>query len=210
MWGNGGYFYENFGRVVAQLERMFCCVFSSGARSHNQRLGTLGFNGVDGVGEPHAAGPFWAGVAMNQIKLDSLVAKFRNRFNRKDLYGNVAYRDEKTRQYQGYARSLYPNRHLNEIYHREDVALIDQELPEIEGKPVLDIGCGIGRISRHLAGRGAIVQGIDFSPRAIEIARQNSPESNPTFRVCSVRELDAEHAFDVVIIFGVLCVACKN
>jgi SAM-dependent methyltransferase len=42
---------------------------------------------------------------------------------------------------------------------------------DLKGLSVLDAGCGEGRSSRHLANRGALVTGIDFSPRMIELAR---------------------------------------
>jgi len=144
------------------------------------------------------------------IKVDSLIAKFRNRFKRKDLYVDAAYWNAKACQFAGHAGSMWPNRHLNEIYHREHLALIDQALPEIKGKNILDIGCGIGRISRHLAERGATVHGLDFSSAAIEIARKSTSGPNPSFEVRSVHDVDANQEFDAVIVFGVLCVACRN
>lgn len=149
-------------------------------------------------------------MSPNLVRLDSLVSKLKNRFHRRKLYSKSAYWDVKAREYQDNAGSMWPNRHLNEIYHREHSALIDQELSEVKAKKVLDVGCGIGRISRHLAARGAIVQGIDFSPAAIEIARENTSGPNPSFHVCSVQEIDSQHEFDVVIVFGVLCVACRD
>jgi len=41
----------------------------------------------------------------------------------------------------------------------------------LAGKAVLDLGCGEGYCSRMLAQRGARVQGLDLSPRMIELAR---------------------------------------
>jgi SAM-dependent methyltransferase len=43
---------------------------------------------------------------------------------------------------------------------------------DVRGLRVLDAGCGEGRFARMLAERGATVTGIDFSPRMIELARE--------------------------------------
>lgn len=41
--------------------------------------------------------------------------------------------------------------------------------------PVLDAGCGPGRITAHLAGLGLDVRGLDLSPRMVAIARRTHP-----------------------------------
>jgi ubiquinone/menaquinone biosynthesis C-methylase UbiE len=40
---------------------------------------------------------------------------------------------------------------------------------------VVDVGCGPGQIAAYLAARGAEVQGVDLSPRMIEVARKLHP-----------------------------------
>lgn len=45
-------------------------------------------------------------------------------------------------------------------------------LGEVEGLQVLDAGCGTGYLARLLARQGAEVQGVDLSPRLLEIARE--------------------------------------
>jgi SAM-dependent methyltransferase len=56
-----------------------------------------------------------------------------------------------------------------------------------EGR-VLDLGCGAGgHIGRYLADRGLAVTGVDFSERAIEIARRLNP--GMTFEVADIRSL---------------------
>lgn len=47
-------------------------------------------------------------------------------------------------------------------------------LGEIKGKRVLDLGCGTGLFSVILAKREGIVEGIDISPVAIEIAKKRA------------------------------------
>lgn len=43
---------------------------------------------------------------------------------------------------------------------------------DVRGLRVLDVGCGNGYFGRALARRGALVIGIDISPRMIEHAKQ--------------------------------------
>ena len=40
---------------------------------------------------------------------------------------------------------------------------------------VVEIGCGVGRVTRHLAERGASVRAIDVSPRMLDRARELNP-----------------------------------
>jgi SAM-dependent methyltransferase len=61
-------------------------------------------------------------------------------------------------------------------------------LPE---KPlVLDLGCGPGHESKRLSKAGAIVTGIDFSEKCIDIAKQRNPESD--FMVGDIRSLNKD------------------
>ncbi len=70
---------------------------------------------------------------------------------------------------------------------------------DVSGLTVLDAGCGTGYLSKKLRDKDALVTGIDFSQRMIEIARTQNPDID--FRVDSCSELatiDDEH-FDMVI-----------
>ena len=55
----------------------------------------------------------------------------------------------------------------------EDSWLMVNHLPEIKGN-VLEIGCGTGIISVHLASKGAKVTAVDLNPKAVEATRFNS------------------------------------
>jgi SAM-dependent methyltransferase len=72
----------------------------------------------------------------------------------------------------------------------EDAAfdLLAQLVADADGRPVLDVGCGPGRTTGLLAGRGLQVVGIDLSPGMIEVARRDHPELD--FRVGSMTALD--------------------
>jgi ubiquinone/menaquinone biosynthesis C-methylase UbiE len=70
---------------------------------------------------------------------------------------------------------------------------------DVNGRTVLDAGCGTGYLSKKLHDRGARVTGIDFSERMIEIARAHHPDID--FRVDSCAELRTltDASFDLVI-----------
>lgn len=139
----------------------------------------------------------------------SLRTRWRERAQRAELYATADYWDSKAAAYEGSSVSMWPNGHLNALYQREQFGFLDEAVGDIGGREVLDVGCGTGRISRHLASRGGHVTGFDFSERAIEIARRESPPEID-FRVESVFEFDDEARFDVAISWGILTVACRN
>ena len=71
---------------------------------------------------------------------------------------------------------------------------------DVAGKDVLDIGCGDGRTSRRLAGRGATVFGVDPDEAAIARARAVGPWGACRFRAADVLELTLPPAsFDLVV-----------
>ncbi|WP_220635213.1 bifunctional 2-polyprenyl-6-hydroxyphenol methylase/3-demethylubiquinol 3-O-methyltransferase UbiG [Georgfuchsia toluolica] len=72
----------------------------------------------------------------------------------------------------------------------------------LDGKRVLDIGCGGGILAEAMAGRGAIVTGIDLSEKPLGVARLHLYESGlkVDYRQVAAEELASEMpaAFDVV------------
>ena len=72
----------------------------------------------------------------------------------------------------------------------------------LEGRRVLDVGCGGGVLSEALAERGAAVTGIDAAPRALEVARLHMVESglDIDYRHTTAESLAGSQAgsFDVV------------
>ncbi|HEV8619514.1 MAG TPA: class I SAM-dependent methyltransferase, partial [Nitrospiraceae bacterium] len=144
------------------------------------------------------------------MKASSLTSMIQNRWNRERVYCTAEYWDAKADEYEGTAVSGWPNRSLNEFYDKRELEILNAYFPHIEGARVLDIGCGTGRIARYLANRKANVLGIDFSAKAIELARQQSPSGNPTYRVQTIFALKEDKQFDVVLSFGCLAVACTD
>ena len=54
--------------------------------------------------------------------------------------------------------------------------------------PVLDVGCGPGTVTAHLAELGVDVSGVDLSPRMVAHARRRHPALT---RVASCRRVSA-------------------
>ncbi len=71
------------------------------------------------------------------------------------------------------------------------------------GTRVLDVGCGVGRWSSLLAGRGAQVTGIDLSPTMIAEAKRRAQtqgvQDRCRFLVQDLAQLDAGETFDLII-----------
>ena len=88
------------------------------------------------------------------------------------------------------ARIVDPEGREREVLHR---------LVTLQGKNVLDIGCGDGRTTRNLAQTAASVLGIDPDTERITLAREAGGE-RCTFRVEDTVTLDlASAGFDVVV-----------
>ena len=144
------------------------------------------------------------------MKITGLLAMLRNRSKREKLYSAAEYWDAKASELDGDAVSMWPNNSLNALYHREQMELIDAAIGSLKGKKVLDVGCGTGRLARFLACRGASVVGIDFSTKAIEIARKCSTPGNPEFKQMSVFELNAEKEYDLIFSWGCVVMAARD
>ncbi|HUW27428.1 MAG TPA: bifunctional 2-polyprenyl-6-hydroxyphenol methylase/3-demethylubiquinol 3-O-methyltransferase UbiG [Sulfuriferula sp.] len=75
-------------------------------------------------------------------------------------------------------------------------------LANLDGKTVLDVGCGGGILAESMAGRGAMVSGIDLAEKSLKVARLHLLESGAKvdYRCVPVETLAAEHpaSFDVV------------
>lgn len=77
----------------------------------------------------------------------------------------------------------------------------------IEGRSVLDIGCGPGHYSIALAQRGAArVEGIDFAEGMLKIATEHAQKvgvgDKCKFKVADFYKYPADEVFDYVIVMG--------
>lgn len=81
---------------------------------------------------------------------------------------------------------------------------------DLEGRWVLDIGCGRGELACEAARRGAHAVGIDYAPAAIELSRERRDAMSPgerervKFRLADAKGLDfPSGSFDVVFLIDV-------
>lgn len=73
--------------------------------------------------------------------------------------------------------------------------------PPLQGKAVLDLGCGYGWHCRFAAEQGALrVLGIDLSRKMIDEAQKRSIEKQIEYRVCGIEEYEyPENMWDCVV-----------
>lgn len=73
--------------------------------------------------------------------------------------------------------------------------------PPLQGKSVLDLGCGYGWHCKYAAEQGAVrILGLDLSAKMIEEARKRNPENGITYRICGIEEYEyPETMWDCVI-----------
>ena len=78
-----------------------------------------------------------------------------------------------------------------------------QRLGEIDGRRVLEIGCGDGRLTLGLARDARHVLAFDPDPDAITRAERALPDdlaARVTYRVASAKEIELEsHSFDLIV-----------
>ena len=82
------------------------------------------------------------------------------------------------------------------------LAWIDQTSGGLEGKRIVDVGCGGGILTEAMAARGGDTLGIDLGDKALGVARLHKLESKTSadYRLISAEALAAEtpRAFDIV------------
>jgi SAM-dependent methyltransferase len=93
--------------------------------------------------------------------------------------------------------------HFEKLHHLPRLVAFDG----YRGKRVLDVGCGTGTDLVRFAHGGAIVTGVDISPAAVALARQNFAQQGLQ---ADLREADGEHlpfaddSFDFIFAHGVV------
>ncbi|HTH16145.1 MAG TPA: class I SAM-dependent methyltransferase [Magnetospirillum sp.] len=87
---------------------------------------------------------------------------------------------------------------------RRNADVIVETLP-LEGKRVVDVGCGDASLARHMAKFGARVLGVECSPRQLSKARAAEPHPNVSVVEGVGQALPAASAeFDYVVFFNSL------
>lgn len=84
---------------------------------------------------------------------------------------------------------------------RDELGWINEHLPDLAGKSILDIGCGNGALLRELSPRIYAGVGIDASSRLVNLAQKwGSPKNNINYHVIDGPVIPLEdHSIDVVI-----------
>jgi SAM-dependent methyltransferase len=139
----------------------------------------------------------------------------KDRLGKQGLYDSPSYWDMKAEAYEGLARSNWPSNTFNRYWDARQMAILDEAVGDVRGREVVDVACGTGRASIHLARRGARVTGLDFAPRTLEVARGEAERAGV---VVTFREYDALMAppadllarFDLGITISCLAMACGN
>lgn len=72
--------------------------------------------------------------------------------------------------------------------------------PEIQGKSILDIGCGMGQHAKQYSDMGAeSVMGVDISERMLEYAKEHFSAHNITYRKMALEDISVlEEKFDLI------------
>lgn len=95
--------------------------------------------------------------------------------------------------------NLYDDKHAFVWKHGADLVDLLDPRP---GEHVLDLGCGTGHLTRAIAERGAVVEGVDLSPDMIAQAKANYPHLR--FRGGDARRFTVEQPVDAVFSNAVL------
>ncbi|MBB6451245.1 ubiquinone/menaquinone biosynthesis C-methylase UbiE [Geomicrobium halophilum] len=67
-------------------------------------------------------------------------------------------------------RHMYTNRDIDPRWYTKLSSFVT-----LENKEIVDVGCGAGLYTAHLAEKGASITGVDFSEPMLETARKNAP-----------------------------------
>ena len=74
-------------------------------------------------------------------------------------------------------------------------------LPDLDGKEILDLGCGFGEHCKAFVEKGAVkVTGIDISAKMLEVARNENSDPAITYLNMPMEDVDdLDGAYDVVV-----------
>ncbi len=84
------------------------------------------------------------------------------------------------------------------------------ELVDIKDKSILELGCGMGRISFALADRVQELTAIDIDEKAIRYAQQRNVHDNVVFRVEDLEDFDIGRKYDLILSIGVGYMYLRN
>ena len=170
--------------VVASVLTLYCLIGPLFKEARFKRLFGERF-----IAYQHAV-PYWLPWPMRRTLP-------RTRNNRMIYDSDAAAWWDDTIRWRRQLRKLVPAR----------MAYFDLLVPDFRGRRVLDLGCGGGFMAEALAGRGALVVGVDPAEPAIAAARDHATEAGLTidYRVGTGEALPVEScSMDVVVCVDVL------
>ena len=91
---------------------------------------------------------------------------------------------------------LYPHRNSDEAHQM--VQLFERFSGKLSDKFVLDMCCGLGRVSVELSKHSKSVHGFDLSPYFIEKCIAQNKQQNVSFERLDMRDMSFENKFDVI------------
>lgn len=99
--------------------------------------------------------------------------------------------------------------YLNRAYSEWEIHTVIKSLPNLRGLTILDLGCGVGRVTVPLAQQGAWVTAFDNSAEMLAACRRNAAAASVADQItCEKGSAHAlpfpEQTFDVVVCLGVL------
>lgn len=121
-----------------------------------------------------------------------------------DRYTFSYLESEKSRAFASYCEKVY-GKYLCQINltNMEEIEKLIEILKIDENNNVLELGCGIGRITEHISDvTGAKLTGIDFADKVIEYANSRAVKKRERliFKVMDMEELDfPTNSFDTII-----------
>lgn len=92
------------------------------------------------------------------------------------------------------------------LYNKQRAEMIYLLLKKKGVKRVLDVGCGLGKVTTYLSKKGLDATGIDISPRLIALAKKKASnlDVNTTFEAVDLERYNPTEKFDAVLFAGVL------
>lgn len=91
-------------------------------------------------------------------------------------------------------RAIHSSNPMQRFWHEGKIRLIDKICPPMVSGKILDIGCGSGVITHHLASNGANVVGIDNNPLAIKYANVKFNRENINFVCTPIKDFTYEES----------------
>ena len=145
----------------------------------------------------------------------TLAQMVKDRLTKQGLYDSPSYWDMKADAYEGLARSNWPSNTFNRHWDARQMSILDRALGDVRGLDVVDVACGTGRASIHLAEQGARVTGLDFAPKTLDAARAEAKASGVAidFRIYDALMSppdDLVGRFDLGITISCLAMACSE